>query len=218
MSEKYHHSTKSELNFECQNLSLSFRQKRLFSNLNFKFNGPGIVFIEGENASGKTSLLKLFAGFAIPSDGLIRYQGISVNLHSVKKRSYLATTSLGLLSELTGQEQIELIARAMGIELVDLKMKIEKFKTNALFNEILSLPISNYSQGMKQLLRLFIHFLPSAEVFFLDEPFLYLSPANRKFIQSEIEHIARDSLVFITDQRINWEPHVKYSKLTLDVK
>lgn len=216
MSEKYHHSISSQLNFECQNLSLSFKQKTIFNDFNFSFKGPGIIFIEGENASGKTSLLKIFAGYIIPNAGEILYHDVPINQYSSeKKMSYLATSSLGLLNELTGKEQVELIARILNLDSADLQKKIENFSMNILFNEILNQPISIQSQGMKQLLRLFIHFLPNSEVFFLDEPFLYLSPSNRSFIQKKIEQVAQKSLIFITDQKVGWVPQVKYEKISL---
>ena len=77
--------------------------------------------------------------------------------------------------------------------------------------------VMDFSQGMKQFLRLFLHLHFSPQIIFLDEPFLYLSPSLKEFVQEEINDLAQQSLVFITDQKFQWEPKGKISKIALGI-
>src|ERR1700761_5115863 len=47
-------------------------EKRLFDNLSFELRAGQALAIEGANGAGKTSLLRLVAGFLTPTAGAIR--------------------------------------------------------------------------------------------------------------------------------------------------
>lgn len=204
-----------KIEFECSHLSLKLGDKILFHQLDFQFEGPGVVLIEGENGTGKSTLLKVFAGFVEAKSSLILFRGQPVSEIKGHQFSYFTTTSQGLLSEFTGREHIELVAKSLQLNADFVSLKITEFKKLELFNEILSKPVSDFSQGMKQLLRLFLHLFFEPKIIFLDEPFLYLSPKLKEFIQSKIEILSDSSLVFITDQKFTWVPQSKSDKIIL---
>ena len=54
-----------------ENLSCIRGSNTVFKNLSFKVNTGQILHITGSNGSGKTSLLRMIAGFIYPSDGKI---------------------------------------------------------------------------------------------------------------------------------------------------
>lgn len=204
--------------FKCHNLSLELGGKSLFKDLFFNFTGPGIVMVEGENGTGKSSLLKVFAGFIIPESGHVSFSGRSSSQIAKGDFSYLTTTSLGLLNDLTGREHIELISKALKIDSEKMNLKLTEYQELELFNEVLIKPVSQYSQGMRQLLRFFIHVFFEPKILFLDEPFLYLSPKLKDFLQLKVELISNHSLVFITDQKFSWDPNSKTAKIILGAK
>jgi ABC-type multidrug transport system ATPase subunit len=204
--------------FECKNLDLCLGDKELFSLFNFKFEGPGIVMIEGENGSGKSSLLKTFAGFISPANSDISFSGKKSSDIGTADFSFFTTTSLGLLIDLTGAEHIEIISRALKLDQIYVQNEIEKFKEISIFAEVLKKPVGEYSQGMKQILRLFLHFFFDPKVIFLDEPFLYLSPFTKDFFKLKIEKKSQNCLIFITDQKFDWIPQTKHEKIQLSLK
>jgi ABC-type multidrug transport system ATPase subunit len=206
------------LDFECSNLSLMLGGKNLFENFSFKFSGPGVVMIEGENGTGKSSLLKVFSGFIISKNAQISYSGHFLTEILSKDFSCFTTTSLGLLNDLTGMEHVDIVSNALHLDRHLVKLKILEYQELELFREILIKPVSDFSQGMKQFLRLFLHLFFEPKILFLDEPFLYLSPKLKEFFQNKIEFMSFDSLIFITDQKFTWLPKAKNDKIVLGVK
>lgn len=206
------------MNFECKNLSLKFGEKILFSDFNFGFLGPGIVMIEGDNGTGKSTLLKLFAGFVLAKNGEIHFSGLTASEIPIKSFSFFTTSSLGLLSDLTGREHIDLVSKFMKLDLDFAEDKIREFQEMEIFNEILNKRVIDFSQGMKHFLRLFLHLFFEPKVVFLDEPFLYLSPTLKEFIQHKVESMAAKALVFVTDQSFSWDPKIKNEKIFLGLK
>lgn len=203
---------------KCHNLSLRLGEKTLFQSFDFIFSGPGIVLIEGENGVGKSTLLKVLAGFILVDTGNISFSGHAPFEIGTKDFSYFTTTSLGLLNDLSGREHIELISKSMKLDTKMVLAKISEYQEADIFNEILIKKVGNFSQGMKQLLRLFLHLFFGPKVLFLDEPFLYLSPKLKEFIQAKLELMSFDSLILITDQKFTWEPKAKHEKIILGTR
>lgn len=207
-----------KIEFVCSNLSLKLGDKILFQHFNFQFEGPGVVLIEGENGTGKSTLLKVFAGFVEAQNSRVLVRGQSVTEINSNEFSFFTTTSQGLLSDFTGREHIELVARSLRLDAGLVSLKIAEFQNFELFNEILCKPVSDFSQGMKQLLRLFLHLFFQPRVLFLDEPFLFLSPALKEFMQVKIDSLSDTSLIFITDHKFSWVPKNKSDKIVLGLK
>ena len=57
--------------FEAKDLSKTFSQNLIFSNVNISCSNGDIVGIKGMNGSGKTTLLRIFAGVLTPDNGEI---------------------------------------------------------------------------------------------------------------------------------------------------
>jgi ABC-type multidrug transport system ATPase subunit len=212
----------SKLYFKCINLSYAVGDKVLFKELSFEMSGPGIIQIEGSNGVGKSTLLKLLAGFIKSNEPSIQLPGSGRPVHpgdlTVGEFSFFTTTSLGLLSDLTGREHIEMISKALKIESSLIEHEIKVFMEIEIFKEVLDKKVEDFSQGMKQLLRLFLHLFFNPKVLFLDEPFLFLSPMVREVCLKKIHSLAAVSLVFITDQQFLWMPKCNYKKITLGEK
>lgn len=201
--------TANAFHFKCSNLNLSFGGKILCSQLNLDFHGPGFVLIEGENGTGKSTLLKAFAGFIVRDGARISFNDRSPESLGPGQFSFLTTTSLGLLDDLTGREHIELLAASMKLDRDQVDNHIQIFSQHKLFQEILKTKSQDCSQGMKQLLRVFLHLFSEPSLLFLDEPFLYLSPSLKQFVAQRLEERAKQAIVFITDQKFSWSPETR---------
>lgn len=58
---------------KCNNVSMSFEGKSVFTDLSFQINRGDYLCIVGENGSGKTTLMKAMLGLLKPSVGKIEY-------------------------------------------------------------------------------------------------------------------------------------------------
>ena len=64
---------------EVSNLACSRGDHRLFSGLGFALYPGQIMQVQGENGSGKTSLLRTLCGFIQPDEGKIAWEGSEVS-------------------------------------------------------------------------------------------------------------------------------------------
>ncbi len=62
------------MKFEVNNLSCVRGNTYLFRNLNFSLTAGQLLWIQGQNGAGKSSLLKLLAGLMYPEKGQIYWQ------------------------------------------------------------------------------------------------------------------------------------------------
>lgn len=125
----------------------------------------------GHNGAGKTTLLRLLAGVLHPSSGDYLVRGRVVPM---------IEGALGLHSEFTGYENIELPLRLMGAtetEIVAARREIEDFTQ---LGPYMSMPIRTYSAGMRVRLAFAICTAVKPDVLVLDE---WLGASDAAFIE-----------------------------------
>jgi heme exporter protein A len=71
---------------DVENLSCVRRQRLLFRDLSFRARAGEVLCIEGANGAGKTSLLRLIAGFLAPAVGTIRLRMNGVEISDGEER------------------------------------------------------------------------------------------------------------------------------------
>ena len=64
---------------EADNLECVRGERRLFAGLGFRLEAGELLYLQGKNGSGKTSLLRMLIGLLPPEAGEIRWQGKPVN-------------------------------------------------------------------------------------------------------------------------------------------
>ncbi len=73
---------------DCQNISLSFKEKQLFSDFNLQVKQGEFVSISGDSGRGKTTVLKMLQGYVVPDKGSIKIMNkelIDSNLSEIRK-------------------------------------------------------------------------------------------------------------------------------------
>lgn len=71
-------NTKGNAKIIARNLEMRFENKHLFSTRELVFEQNRVIHLQGDNGCGKTTLMKLLAGFIQPTAGSIQAQGFSI--------------------------------------------------------------------------------------------------------------------------------------------
>jgi len=165
--------------------------------LEFSFEGPGVVAVTGANGSGKSTLLRIVAGVLRASQGDVRLQiqGRDVPRGLRRTRVGLATPELAFYEEFTGRENLEFAAQTHGLDAP------RAAAANALSRVGLESRggdrVAAYSSGMKQRLRLAFALLHSPPVLLLDEPGSHLDDEGRAAVREVVRAERARGLVLI---------------------
>lgn len=170
---------------EAKSLTLTVGQKKLLQEMNFVFFQTGTVVLEGQNGSGKSSLLKEIYFRSQRSEDWKWKE-------TPQKISYLSH-ELGLYTSLSLLENLEFflgekVARSKNSEDLLKKFKLEK----RLYD-----PISTYSRGMKQKAALMRVLLSDSQVILLDEPYTGLDAESSLILTNELNKLGKEKLIIL---------------------
>ncbi len=151
-------------------VSFSFPQKKIFTDLNLQIASGDFIWIRGRNGSGKTTLLRLMIDLLRPQNG-------SIQRKTDLKTGWMPASDGSFFPRLTGLENLNFFNVISPDE-----MKLPTFLETEYGREILNTPFFKMSSGMKQMLLLARAELSTPELIILDEPFRSLDESNRKIL------------------------------------
>lgn len=136
------------------------------------------VALLGHNGAGKTSLLKLLAGFYEPTSGSIEVEG---------RVAALLNLMSGMDSNLSGYENIELCGKLYGLSKQQIAERLPDIAQFCELGSYLEMPVRLYSSGM--LLRLTFSICTSidSEILLLDE---WVGAGDERFIKKAQERLS----------------------------
>jgi ABC-2 type transport system ATP-binding protein len=106
----------------------------------FAVNAGDAVGIIGKNGTGKSTLLRLIAGVLIPDEGTVVAHG---------RVAPLLELSAGFSSDLTGRENVQLVAALHGMSRAELKERLPHIIEFAEIGDFIDVPVRHYSTGMR---------------------------------------------------------------------
>lgn len=111
-------------------------------NLSFDIQPGEAVGIVGKNGTGKSTLLKLIAGVLKPDEGSVEVRG---------RVAPLIQLSAGFSGDLTGRENVFLVASLHGLSKQEIKAKFDEIVAFAgeQVRDAIDSPVRHYSSGMK---------------------------------------------------------------------
>jgi ABC-type polysaccharide/polyol phosphate transport system ATPase subunit len=133
---------------------------RALSHISLEAHEGDRIGVVGHNGAGKSTLLKMLAGIYPPTEGRCVVEGRVCSLFDI---------TLGFEPDASGWENIVYRAYLQGETPATLRDKIESIAAFSELGEFLSLPVRNYSAGMRMRLAFSIATATEPEILLIDE-------------------------------------------------
>jgi len=191
---------------EVINLTCVRGTRRLFKDLTFSAESGELVELRGPNGSGKTSLLRILCGLAMPAAGEVRWNGTSIRSLGEEYSgsvAYLAHQN-AVKDELTAIENLRISSAVCGNAL-NKKEAQETLKRVGLTQQQQNLPARVLSAGQRRRLAMTRLLTSTARLWILDEVLTSLDDTamnlSREFIS---DHLRKDGIAIVaTHQDLN---------------
>ncbi len=183
---------------EVNGLTKYYGRKLAIQNLTFDAKKGEILGFLGPNAAGKTTTMRILAGYMPPSEGSARIAGFDViedSLEVRKRIGYLPET-VPLYPEMSIWDYLSYMGSLRRVG--DLDTRISEVLEEVRLEELAESYIGNLSKGMKQRVGLAQALLHRPEVLILDEPTIGLDPAQIIEVRRLIQQIGQDRTVLLS--------------------
>lgn len=207
----FHQSSEYQLDHEAEfhytngmslmvkNLQCIRGEKELFSELSFALKSKQLMRIEGENGTGKTTLLRTLCGLYQPDQGEVLWHDVSI-----KKQAEIYLKDLFFLghqnaikSDLSALENLRINTALAGDNFSE-DILLQALDDIGLFGSEYK-PTAHLSQGQKRRVALVALLLNKAKLWILDEPFVALDGFAVKLLQDVIaKHVENNGMVILT--------------------
>ena len=184
------------------NLSCVRADHTLFSGVGFDLAPGECLHLEGGNGVGKTSLLRILAGFAPAAQGQVRWQGEVLGSSACRLAQDLLYLGhqLALKEELNAVENLQAGAAIAGTPVMR-EAALAALQQLGLGSRA-TLPVRVLSQGQKRRVALARLLVQTQPLWLLDEPFVALDgPAQQLVVSLMQAHLARGGMVLFTSHQ-----------------
>ena len=185
-----------------QGLACVRGDRLLFKDIGLALEAGSLLYVLGENGSGKSSLLRMLCGLLMPEQGEILWAGKSIKSHAeqyLPNLKYLGHLN-GLKDDLTALENLQMGARIAG---QDVTAAAALAALTAIgIARCANLPVRVLSQGQKRRVALAALWLSRSPLWILDEPFAALDVAATEVLAARIsEHLAAGGMTILTSHQ-----------------
>lgn len=186
-----------------ENLTFSYKGKKIIDNQNFEFYEGERIGIVGESGSGKSTFLRLLAGLLSPDEGVINVSGETKSDEMMKKISMVMQDAM--IMPLTIRENITL-----GKEISDEKLNeiLKAIKLDAWVSSLekgvdtyLGDRANELSGGQAQRISIARAMLKDSDIILLDEPTSSLDRETSKEVLESLDVLTKGkTVVHVTHQ------------------
>jgi daunorubicin resistance ABC transporter ATP-binding subunit len=188
---------------EIQGLGKSFGELIALDGLDLTVPAGTVFGLLGPNGAGKTTLVRILATLLAPSRGQAAILGHDVIREplAVRRRIGLAGQFAAVDEELTGRENVEMIARLYRLPRDEARRRASEVLEQFELVEAADRRAATYSGGMRRRLDLAAGLIGMPPVVLLDEPTTGLDPRSRQELWRIVGELRRDgTTVLLTTQ------------------
>ena len=187
---------------EFQNVSLSYGNRLILDNVNFKIQEKTILGLLGPNGAGKSTIFNLITGLIKPVHGKIKINGTDTTNYPIYFRT--KTYSLGYVpqyggafGDLTLHDNLKAISE---IVIEDKNLRIERVNyliSKLELERLKDIKHKQLSGGEKKKLVIALALLSQPKILLLDEPFGALDVLTIQMLQQTIVNLQQESNITI---------------------
>jgi ABC-2 type transport system ATP-binding protein len=195
--------TKTEYAIEVKDLRKSFGKVEVLKGLNLQIERGRLLALLGPNGAGKTTTIRILATLLRPDAGTARVFGHDVvhEADAVRQRVSLTGQFASVDEELTGVENLVLVARLLGYSWAQARARANELLESFDLAEAADRLVKHYSGGMRRRLDIAASIVISPDILFLDEPTAGLDPRSRRQVWDIVRTLlAAGTTVLLTTQ------------------
>ncbi len=191
---------------EAVGLVKSFGDVRAVDGLDLAVGAGGVYGFLGPNGAGKTTTIRILATLLRPDSGTARVLGHDVvtEAEAVRARMSLTGQFASLDENLTGAENLVLLARLLGHSRTAARARAEELLAAFGLEDAAGRQVKNYSGGMRRRLDIAASIVVTPDLIFLDEPTTGLDPRSRNQVWDIVRTLVLEgTTVLLTTQYLD---------------
>ena len=180
---------------EADNLECVRGERRLFAGVGFRLEAGELLYLQGKNGAGKTSLLRILAGLTLPDEGSLSWGGQPLQDSDFSQQLCYIGHLSGVQPQLTALENLAFWRAAFQLKAAD------DFQLLALLGlaGLEDIPCQMLSAGQQRRVSLARLWLTSAKLWILDEPFTALDQSAIAVLQQQFrQHLEQGGSIILT--------------------
>jgi ABC-2 type transport system ATP-binding protein len=181
---------------EVRELSKSFEDRWVLSNVSFRVEEGDIFGYLGPNGAGKTTTMRIMLGLLKPTNGEALIHGKDMGTDGdLRKRVGVLLEKNGIYDRLSAHDNLQYFARLYGLN--DIENRIKEQLELVGLTDRRDQKAGKFSKGMKQRLGLARAMMHDPEIMFLDEPSSGLDPEAQKMMRDIIQEMSRKKKITV---------------------
>jgi heme exporter protein A len=176
--------------------------RTLFENLDCRLKRGEVLRLEGANGAGKTSLLRILCGLALPRNGAVRWNGEDIHRCRGEYHEQLLYIGHcpGIKEELTPLENLRFF-RSLGGHAGERELQEAALHAIGLYGYE-EVPVRVLSAGQRRRVALARLWLSTASLWILDEPFTAIDREGIRHLEERLaDHVRRGGMLVITSHQ-----------------
>jgi heme exporter protein A len=181
---------------EARRLGYARNDEPIFGPLDFALGSGEVVLIEGDNGTGKTTLLRVLSGLLEPTSGAVLLNGEPLTLANLSHQVALLGHQPGLKGDLTAMENLRFAAGLLGVRA---GISPASALAGVGLEGFADVPTRQLSAGQKKRVALARVLLSPVGLWLLDEPYANLDIEGIRLVNRLLElHARRGGAALIT--------------------
>jgi ABC-2 type transport system ATP-binding protein len=185
-------TTGSPLAIEASGLVKRFGDVHAVDGVDLAVRSGSVYGVLGPNGAGKTTTIRMLATLLRPDAGSARVLGHDVVAEADAVRGLVSLTGqlASVDEDLTGRENLILLARLLGLRRADARTRATELLEAFELADAAGRLVKHYSGGMRRRLDIAASLVVTPELMFLDEPTTGLDPRSRNQVWDIVRSLA----------------------------